>query len=197
MKVISLAILACLVSAMVAEGNELIARDRHGLPYLDDDALRALAGEDAAQDIGALHERRLQECDEKWEPVIEELYVPGHSYHLEAEGSWEDCLTEAVHRTAREVTGSPTAGDEWFTCSAPSLHVCVEYKIEDALDRQNLMRQCAHDLQPGRQCSVDGPRCENQAPGRTAVTYGGASPATIQRACLASKGEYSCYGHFC
>lgn len=190
---------ACLLSYAGAVGSELVAYDRYNLPYLDTGVLRELLGEDRAREVGDRHERRLVECDEKWDPIIEELYVPGYVYHLEAEESRDECLSEAVHRTAREVLG-PSSSDEdeeWFTCAAPTLLVCVEYRIRDPEDRRSLMGKCGHRLLPGRQCPVDGPRCKHHAPGRTSVTYGGLRPAAFRQACLANRGEYSCYGQFC
>ena len=198
MRTICAAAAACLLSMTDAAGNELVLLDRYGLPYLDTGALRELLGEEEARKVRGIHEARLADCDEKWEPIIEELYVPGHSHHLEAEESRDECLSDVVYRTAREVLGSSSSDEDgWFTCAAGTLNTCVEYGIRDPEDRRSLMGQCAHRLLPGRQCPVDGPRCEQHAPGRISVTYGGLGPAAFRRACLASQGEYSCHGQFC
>ena len=88
---------------------------------------------------------------------------------------------------ATMAAGAASAQQEhWFTCQAGA--VCVEYMIENATDRQNLISQCANS-QTGRACSGSSQGCTHRAPGRVSVTYGGdVDAAAFRRYCEGSGG---------
>lgn len=189
------------ISVTKAQGNDLIGYDRYKTPYLNVEKIRSMLGEKLYQEFRTEIRRDIQACRATHEPIIKKLYVPGYAYHLQAEDALRKCENDVVLAGAAKVPqmalgkGDTGASSDWFTCASGP--VCVEYLIDDPSDRQRFIEQCANH-RVGPNCSKDGRRCEQKAPGRKSITYGGdVSNDEFRGACINAGGDYSCYGNFC
>lgn len=201
--------------ATQAQADSLLLYDRYNRPYPDNNKIKSLLGESLFREFEAKMNQEIQACNAKYNPEIERLWVPGYAYHLDAQDARDDCKNNAIRRTTARVpqmmrekgaVGSKTDdvmvvikpladAPGWFTCT--SGRVCVEYLIEDPADRERFVQQCVnHKL--GARCPKDGRRCEQSVEGRKSITYGGnVSNDEFRRACINTRGKYSCYGRFC
>ncbi|MYE58977.1 MAG: LysR family transcriptional regulator [Alphaproteobacteria bacterium] len=218
MRALLLTLALCVLSGAAA-GDDLLGYTRYGNPYVDMDKVKHLVDAAALKALKKERSANLRACDREYEPELARLYDERrHDALFEMEKRYDECNDTVEIELARKIGAmlarkpaddpadkglsgiggsgiGPLSGGEWFTCvSSP---VCVEYRIDDPADRQAFVSQCAK-YREGRHCPTDGRRCAQTAPGRRSVTYGGGvSNAEFRKSCIATGGEFSCFGSSC